>query len=579
MDDFRIKSPILNALSLLRLDDTLRAGISTNPSLVNAIFELPVNFINWSPRVKHVFENRKIIKIRDLVNNLEELRTFRNFGAKCYKEVIVNLSKHFNKYFTSKKYKKRIDQITSKLSNNIGLDLSMNKGILRLIVNDKIITFSNVLCNEDKVNEFLNYSIKRINWSVRNTNIFNKCGINIIKDFSKFSEEDLLTIRNFGKKCLREIYNKLEDVALDMEKTPKPLDLESLVKYVLSGLSARHRDIICRRYGLWEGERETLEEISRSFGVTRERIRQIQDSQVKKIQRIFKNSIQVILSLEELFNKSLKPFLEANYNIANSPELLKIIYDIDDEKIGVDLANEFLSEVFFDEKPIFNDFTINFDKDVVGLRKKDREFYLKLIKMTNSCLGEKKSPQNIDELFRYFVMNKLVKDVDWEREKIIRYLTVSNVERDATGKFGLKRWRYFNSNNTHGMAERALIEINKPAHFTQIVLLMNELFPDYGPFDSHNVHARIGSRKDIFVWVAPGVYGLKRWGLERPPYVKDYLIKLLRKASRPMHLNELTEKTLEECKCKRSSVGLTLELNKDAFINYPDKLYGLISWK
>jgi len=164
--------------------------------------------------------------------------------------------------------------------------------------------------------------------------------------------------QNFGKKCLREIYNKLEDVALGMEKTPKPLDLESLVKYVLSGLSARHRDVICRRYGLWEGERETLEEISRSFGVTRERIRQIQDSQVKKIQRIFKNSIQVILSLEELFNKSLKPFLEANYNIANSPELLKIIYDIDDEKIGVDLANEFLSEVFFDEKPIFNDFKL-----------------------------------------------------------------------------------------------------------------------------------------------------------------------------------------------------------------------------
>jgi len=101
MDDFRIKSPILNALSLLRLDDTLRAGISTNPSLVNAIFELPVNFINWSPRVKHVFENRKIIRIRDLVNNLEELRSFRNFGAKCYKEVIVNLSKHFNKYTDS----------------------------------------------------------------------------------------------------------------------------------------------------------------------------------------------------------------------------------------------------------------------------------------------------------------------------------------------------------------------------------------------------------------------------------------------------------------------------------------------
>lgn len=577
MDNFKIKSPIFSAISILRLDDTLKTTISTNPSLLNPILELPVKFINWSPRVQHVFEDRKLMKIRDLVNNLEELSTFRNFGVKSYNEVVAKLSRRFKRYFHSGKYKNTIDKIADNLSDNIERRSNhMNKGILGVVANERINSFSRILCDEQKTNKFINSPIERINWSVRNINIFKDCGIRFVKDFSRFDFEQLLCFKNFGKKCLREIYDNLENFAIEIEKTPKSLDLESLVKYILSKLSTRHREIISRRYGLWEGRRETLEEISKSFGVTRERIRQIQKSQVKKIQRVYKNSTQVISSLEDLFIKRLRPFLEANKNIANSSELLKIIYEIDNEKIGADLANEFLSEVFFEEKPIFSDYVISFDKDVVGLFEKDRNFYLKLIHVTNTCLKEKKTPQNIDELVNYFTMNKLGGE---DREKIKRFLIVSNVARDATGKFGLKKWKYFNSRNIHGMAERALIEINKPAHFTQIALLMNELFPEYGPFDSHNVHARIGGRKDTFVWVAPGVFGLKRWGLERPPYIKDYLVKLLKKANKPTHINELSEKTLERCNCSKSSVSLTLDINEDTFIKYPEKFYGLISWK
>jgi DNA-directed RNA polymerase alpha subunit len=577
MDDFKIKSPIFNAISILRLDDTLKTTISTNPSLLNPILELPVKFINWSPRVKHVFENRKLIKIRDLVNNLEELHKFRNFGAKSYNEVVAKLSKHFKRYFNSVKYKNEINRIADKLNGNMEHRSNyMNKGMLGAAINERINSFSRILCDEQKINKFLNSSIERINWSIRNINIFKNCGIKFVKDFSRFDVEQLLSFKNFGKKCLREVYDNLENFAVEIEKTPKSLGLENLVKYILSKLSVRHRDIMSRRYGLWEGKRETLEEISKSFGVTRERIRQIQKSQVKKIQRVYKNSTQLISSLEDLFIKKLRPFLEANKNIANSSELLKIIYDIDNEKIGADLANEFLSEVFFDEKPIFSGYVINFDKDVVGLFEKDQEFYLKLMQVTNACLKEKKTPQSIDELIVYFTNNKSVGE---DREKIKRFLTVSNVAKDATGKFGLEKWEYFNSRSIHGMAERALIEINKPAHFTQIALLMNDLFPEYGIFDSHNVHARIGGRKDIFVWVAPGVFGLKRWGLERPPYVKDYLIKLLKKTNKPMHINELTEKVLEKCNCSKSSVFLTLCMNEDTFIKYPEKFYGLICWK
>lgn len=577
MDDFKIKSPIFNAISILRLDDSIKTAISTDPSLLSPILELSVNFIDWSPRVQHVFGNRKFIKIRDLVNNLGELHTLRNFGAKSHNEVVIKLSRHFKKYFNSGKYKNTINKIVDKLSGNIEHRSNYtNKGALGAVINERMNSFSRILCNEQKINKFLDSSIERINWSVRNINIFKHCGIKFVKDFSKFEIEELLKIKNFGKKCLEEVYDNLENFAVEIEKAPKVQDIETLVRYILSKLSPKFREIISRRYGLWEGKRETLEEISKSFGVTRERIRQIQKSQVKKIQKVYKNSIQVSSSLEDLFIKKLKPFLEANKNIANSSELLKIIYEIDHEKIGADLANEFLSEVFFEEKPIFNDYVINFDKDVIGLFEKDRDFYLKIIRATKACLKEKRNPQSIDELIAYFANNKLIEE---DQERVKRFLMVSNVARDATGKFGLKKWKYFNSRSVHGMAERALIEINKPAHFTQIALLMDDLFPEYAPFDNHNVHARIGGRKDIFIWVAPGVYGLKRWGLERPPCIKDYLVKLLKNANRPTHINELSEMVLERCNCSKSSVSLTLDMNRNTFIKYPEKFYGLIGWK
>ncbi len=118
MNDFKIRSSIFNAVSILRLDDTLKTAISTNPSLLNPILELPVKFIDWSPRVQHVFENNKFIKIRDLVNNLKRLHTLRNFGVKSYNEVLAKLSRHFKRYFNSGKYKNTVDKIVDRLSGN-----------------------------------------------------------------------------------------------------------------------------------------------------------------------------------------------------------------------------------------------------------------------------------------------------------------------------------------------------------------------------------------------------------------------------------------------------------------------------
>lgn len=59
--------------------------------------------------------------------------------------------------------------------------------------------------------------------------------------------------------------------------------LSEQVKEILSGLSQKERKILEMRHGLMDGVYHTLEEVGREFGVTRERIRQIEAKALEKI--------------------------------------------------------------------------------------------------------------------------------------------------------------------------------------------------------------------------------------------------------------------------------------------------------
>jgi RNA polymerase primary sigma factor len=60
--------------------------------------------------------------------------------------------------------------------------------------------------------------------------------------------------------------------------------LRSRIDEILQGLSWREREIIKLRYGLGDGHAYTLEQVSKIFAVTRERIRQIESRALRKLQ-------------------------------------------------------------------------------------------------------------------------------------------------------------------------------------------------------------------------------------------------------------------------------------------------------
>lgn len=61
--------------------------------------------------------------------------------------------------------------------------------------------------------------------------------------------------------------------------------LKEQVEAVLSTLSVRERAVLTLRFGLEDGQGRTLEEVAREFGVTRERIRQVEAKALRRLRQ------------------------------------------------------------------------------------------------------------------------------------------------------------------------------------------------------------------------------------------------------------------------------------------------------
>ena len=73
------------------------------------------------------------------------------------------------------------------------------------------------------------------------------------------------------------------------DRTPGPADatsnalLAEALKEILDTLTEREADVLRMRFGMYDGRTHTLEEVGQIFGVTRERIRQIENKAIRKL--------------------------------------------------------------------------------------------------------------------------------------------------------------------------------------------------------------------------------------------------------------------------------------------------------
>lgn len=85
----------------------------------------------------------------------------------------------------------------------------------------------------------------------------------------------------------------LEIVADDRIPAPPEMlqneDVMSNLEVWMGQLEEKQREVLVRRFGLYNHERTTLEDVGRELGVTRERVRQIQMDALKQLRKILEN--------------------------------------------------------------------------------------------------------------------------------------------------------------------------------------------------------------------------------------------------------------------------------------------------
>lgn len=91
---------------------------------------------------------------------------------------------------------------------------------IRLFVNlSDVISGMDILVtrDEDKQQKVLEMNIEDMDLSVRSYNCLKRAGIHTVEDLTKKSEDDMLKVRNLGRKSLDEVIGKLRSYGLDLK--------------------------------------------------------------------------------------------------------------------------------------------------------------------------------------------------------------------------------------------------------------------------------------------------------------------------------------------------------------------------
>ncbi len=333
----------------------------------------------------------------------------------------------------------------------------------------------------------------------------------------------------------------------------------SILNLLFSALSDRERDVIVHRYGLDEKEAKTLEEIGKLFDVTRERIRQIENSTIKKI----RNHPEIEASLKPVENM-ISDILEEHGGVMREDSLYENILNYGTTRNIDRAATSFIISKLLDHK---------LDKVVKDKRMHDSwklptaevGFVEDLIDDLVEILKDRDEPlarRNILEKMQNRPINE--KYADRVNEKAVNNaLDLTNkINSNPFDEWGLANWRSIKPKRMNDKISIVMRKHGKPLHFTEIAEKINEAKFDNKTAYPATIHNEL-ILDEQYVLVGRGIYALKEWGFQ-PGVVADVITAVMNESGKPMTKNEIVEKVLEKRMVKQSTIQLAL-MNKKRF--------------
>ena len=329
---------------------------------------------------------------------------------------------------------------------------------------------------------------------------------------------------------------------------------------LLKDLPERTKDVILRRFGLENGERETLEAIGKSYGISRERVRQIEENGFLKLKPKAKNYQKVF----QYFSDQLK----TSGNLKKEDSLLS---QLGGRRFGPNvfflLTLEDQFERFLETPEFYALWTIDSDS-LVSVNN--------IITFLCNKFREINQPLEFENIFKE---TKFSFEKPLTSQILFSYLEISKIiQLNPEGLYGLREWPEINPKGVKDLAYLVFKKERRPLHFTEVTKLINKskIFENYPrPALPQTVHNEL-IRDSRFVLVGRGLYALREWGYE-PGVVKDIISKILRESKKPMLKEEIVEEVLKQRLVKKNTILLNLNNEKyffkDSQGRYTPKLF------
>lgn len=344
----------------------------------------------------------------------------------------------------------------------------------------------------------------------------------------------------------------------------RPVDA---VASLLKQITIKEEDIVRRRFGLNGQKPETLEEIGRLYSVTRERIRQIERSSIKKIKALkpFESAVAPIVSV-------ITSLLEQNGGLIEEQQLLsQLVLHTGDTAINRHSILFLLQELL----------AAKFEKlPATSVRKAAWHLSLTPLDLVDTTIIELEKlitavnqPVTSEELLERFKKSDWYQrhDAKLDEAVIASYLDLSlKIAKNPFGEYGLVGWGSIVPKRMNDKIYLVMKKVGKPMHFNEITRQINAAGFDQRKAYAPTVHNEL-ILNDRYVLIGRGIYALHEWGYQ-PGVVAEVLLRLLKRAGQPLGREELVSLVLKERLVKKNTVYLALT-NRQFFNRLPDGRY------
>ena len=340
-------------------------------------------------------------------------------------------------------------------------------------------------------------------------------------------------------------------------------NITKAVALLVKPLSARNRDIILRRFGLKTGRPETLEAIGQSYGITRERVRQIENHILKNLKA---DLAKVEVGAKPYFDFTAKT-LSGQGGFMSEADLFSSFSGNANSNIH-NLALAFLLSLHpdfqrVDESDNCNAFYAN-GSEAVALA-------VSVIGQVTDIFNKQKTLLAKDELYGAY-RNSGNRQAVASTAFFSAVKIAKAIGQNIFSEYGLVSWSEVKPRGVRDRAYLVLKRQSKPKHFREITSLINTANFTNKKANVQTVHNEL--IKDArFVLVGRGIYGLSEWGYSAGT-VKDVLVDILKRHGKSLPKAELINRVLSSRYVKPNTILLNLQDGK-IFRKQADGSYSL----